>query len=102
MTDAQLTSAVAESDGEVFIGFKEPGRARGVGPRGERLLDRTQEAQFKVHLKGMGTAFRREFQLIPAVHGVLSSHLVTAVRGLPFVDYVEPLVPGVRLGQDTT
>lgn len=102
MTDAQLVGAVVAADGEVFIGLKEPGRGRGVGPRGERLLDRTQEAQFKHQLRGMGIAFRREYALIPAVHAVLPAHLAAAVRRLPFVDYVEPIVPGERLGQDTT
>lgn len=102
MTNAQLASAVAAADGEVFIGLKTPGVARGVGLRGERLLDRAREAEFKRQLRGFGITFRREYQLIPAVHAVLPAHLVAAVRGLPFVDYVEPIVLGVRLGQDTT
>ena len=100
MSDGELAENVERAGGRVFIGFKEPGAARGVDARGRVLVSAAAVARAKADLRARGLAFEHEFQLTPTVVARIPAHLVPVLRRLPFVDVVEPIFPGKRLAQN--
>lgn len=101
MTDEELARHVEKAGGRVFVGFKEPGAARGVDGRGRVLVSRETVSRAKADLRARGLAFEMEYQLTPTVVTTIPASLVPVLRKLPFVDVVEPIFPGVRLAQST-
>lgn len=103
LSESQLANAVSEAKGQVFIGVKESGATDGVDPFGRSLVSAATLASVKQTLTTMGVKFKYEFKTLPAVIATISPSLVTTVRALPNVDYVEPVVTsGGFSAQDTT
>jgi subtilisin family serine protease len=99
-SDAELWSMVEFSEGRVVVGLKQPGAARGVY-RGEVLVDRNQRAQGRTAvLAQRGVQLLSEDELLPRIQVQLADQAaLSAVRKLPFVDYVEPVLVQQELPQ---
>ncbi|HEX2207059.1 MAG TPA: S8/S53 family peptidase [Longimicrobium sp.] len=99
-SDAELWSLVQFSEGRVAIGLKQPGVARGVW-RGKVLVDRNQKAQGRAAVLAQpGVQLLGEDDLLPVIEVRLADPAaLSAVRKLPFVDYVEPVLIAQELPQ---
>lgn len=104
MSDDELEAKVREMGGIVAIGFKEPTATDGVDERGRSLVSDGQLRAAKEHIKRLGATFSSEdeFKLIPAVSAKIPPRIVRDLRRLPFVDYVEVVMPGQRSQTATT
>ena len=100
MGDAELWSHVQASGGRVAVGLRAPGVARGVW-RGKILVDRNQKAQGRAAvLAQSGVQLLAEDELLPVIEVRLADQAaLSAVRKLPFVDYVEPVIVPQELPQ---
>ena len=92
-SDAELWSFVQASDGVVAVGLKAPGGVRGTW-RGKILVDGTQKAQGRAAvLAQRGVQLVSTDELLPRLQVRLADQAaLAAVRKLPFVDYVEPVI----------
>jgi subtilisin len=99
MSDQELSAFVQRAGGRVFIGFKEPGATRGVDAQGRPLVGEGTINAAKRDLRSRGLTFEHEFTLAPTVVTRIPAHLVPVLRRLPFVDNVEPILPGEWLSQ---
>lgn len=99
-SDAELWSYVQFSEGRVAVGLKQPGVARGVW-RGKVLVDRNQKAQGRAAvLAQRGVLLLSEDELLPVIEVRLADQAaLSAIRKLPFVDYVEPVLIQQELPQ---
>jgi subtilisin family serine protease len=99
-SDAELWASVQASEGRVAVGLKAPGGVRGVY-RGQILVDRNQKAQGRAAvLAQRGVELLRADDLLPILEVRLSSpEALAAIRKLPFVDYVEPVLIPQELPQ---
>ena len=99
-SDAELWSLVQFSEGRVAVGLKQPGVARGVY-RGQILVDRNQKAQGRAAVLAQnGVQLLSEDELLPVIEVRLGSQAaLSAIRKLPFVDYVEPVLIAQELPQ---
>jgi len=93
MSDAELWSYVQASEGRVAVGLKAPGGVRGTW-RGKLLVDRNQRAQGRAAvLAQRGVQFLAADDLLPVIEVRLADPAaLSAIRKLPFVDYVEPVI----------
>jgi len=92
-TDAELWAFVQASDGLVAVGLKAPGGVRGTW-RGKVLVDRGQKAQGRAAvLAQRGVELVDADDLLPVLQLRLADQAaLAAIRKLPFVDYVEPVI----------
>jgi subtilisin family serine protease len=99
-SDAELWSMVEFSEGRVVVGLRQPGVARGVY-RGKVLVDRNQRAQGRAAvLAQRGVQLLSEDELLPRMEVRLADQAaLSAIRKLPFVDYVEPVLIPQELPQ---
>jgi hypothetical protein len=106
MPDSQMNALLAAVGGRVVVGFKRPGHARGVTATGLNAVPDGEAVAFKAQVRALGLTIEREYDLIPAVVATVPAGALTRLRALPFIDYVEPLIPGERdaaiAQQDTT
>lgn len=86
---SELEEAVARGRGEVTIGFKNPGEARGV-VGGTVVATPANVARAKADLKALNVRFDYEFVFIPAVLATISASQVAAIIANPRIDYLEP------------
>lgn len=93
LSDAQLWTAVQEGGGRVMVGLKAPGGARGVW-RGKVLVDRATWTQGSAAvLAQRGVQRVQADDLLPRVQvRVSDAGALAAIRKLPMVDYVEPVL----------
>lgn len=93
LSDAELWHLVAAGEGRAAVGLKAPGEARGVW-RGQVLVDRGEWAQARAAVVNRpGVTLLRADDLLPVVEVRLDGpEALAAVRRLPFVDYVEPVL----------
>lgn len=82
MTDAELTTKVAEAGGRVFIGFKDPGASGGVDERGRVLVSETSVAAAKAWLRALNVNFEIEFINMPTVVAHILAELVPQLRAI--------------------
>ncbi len=99
-TDAQLWPHVAAGGGRAAVGLKAPGRNRGVW-RGRVLVGQAEWAQGRAAVAAQrGVTLLRADTLLPVLEVRLDGpEALAAVRRLPFVDYVEPVVVEQALPQ---
>jgi subtilisin family serine protease len=99
-SDAELWSFVQASDGLVAVGLKAPGGVRGTW-KGKILVDRSQKAQGRAAVLAQpGVQLVAADELLPRLQvRVASQAALAAIRRLPFVDYVEPVVVQQELSQ---
>ncbi len=99
-SDAELWQFVQASDGLVVVGLKAPGGVRGVY-RGAVLVDRNQKSQGRAAvLAQRGVQLVSADELLPRVQVRLAdAGALSAIRKLPFVDYVEPVTIQQELPQ---
>jgi hypothetical protein len=99
MSDEALWGFVSASDGMVVVGLKAPGANRGVW-RGKLLVDRSQwEQAHRAVVSQRGVAFLSADTLLPTIRVKLSGiDALRAVRKLPIVDYVQPVMVESGLG----
>lgn len=92
-SDAELWSYVQASDGLVAVGLKAPGGVRGTW-RGKVLVDRNQKSQGRAAvLAQRGVQLVSTDELLPVLEVRLADQAaLAAIRKLPFVDYVEPVI----------
>jgi subtilisin family serine protease len=92
-SDAELWSFVQASEGRVAVGLKAPGSVRGTW-RGKILVTPNQKAQGRAAvLAQRGVELLRADDLLPVLEVRLSDQAaLSAIRKLPFVDYVEPVI----------
>lgn len=92
-SDAELWSFVQASDGLVAVGLKAPGGPRGTW-RGKILVDRNQKSQGRAAvLAQRGVQLVEADELLPILRLRLADQdALAAIRKLPFVDYVEPVI----------
>lgn len=92
-SDAELWAYVQASGGRVAVGLKAPGAVRGTW-RGKVLVDREGKARGRAAVLAQhGVELVRVDDLLPLVELRLASQAaLSAVRRLPFVDYVEPVI----------
>lgn len=92
-SDAELWQFVQASDGRVAVGLKAPGGVRGVY-RGTVLVDRNQKAQGRAAVLAQpGVQLVAADALLPRLEVRLADQAaLSAIRKLPFVDYVEPVL----------
>lgn len=92
-SDAELWSYVQDSDGLVAVGLKAPGGVRGTW-RGKVLVDRSEKAQGRAAvLAQRGVQLVAVDELLPVLEVRLADQAaLAAIRKLPFVDYVEPVM----------
>ncbi|HEU0298850.1 MAG TPA: S8/S53 family peptidase [Longimicrobium sp.] len=100
MSDAELWPHVQASEGRVAVGLKAPGGVRGTW-RGKVLVDRGQQAQGRAAvLAQRGVQLLAADDLLPILEVRLADQAaLAAVRKLPFVDYVEPVIVPQELPQ---
>ena len=98
LTDAELSAAVAAAGGRVSIGFKDPSERGGVDEEGRVICSPASEAAGRKLLRDLGLVFEFEFLLVPAVTLTVPVELVPVIRSNPLIDYIEPVLPGVRAG----
>jgi len=98
LTDAELSAAVAAAGGRASIGFKDPNEPGGVDEEGRVIGSPAPQAAGKQFLRALGLAFELEFVLAPAVTLIVPVELVPVIRSNPLIDYIEPVLPGVRAG----
>jgi subtilisin family serine protease len=93
LSDAQLWTAVQEGGGRVMVGLKAPGGARGVW-QGKVLVDRATWTQGSAAvLAQRGVQLVQADDLLPRVQvRVSDAGALAAIRKLPMVDYVEPVL----------
>lgn len=96
MTDAELAAKITDAGGRVFIGFKDPDSAAGVDEAGRVLASPSSVAAGKAELRAVGIEILFEFSDMPMVVAQMSAALLPAIRRHPLVDYVEPILPGLR------
>jgi subtilisin len=102
MTDEELAAKIAEVDGQVFIGFRNPGDRDGVDDRGRVLARANTVVEAKAMVRALSAEIVYEFVDMPAVAARISPDDVATLRRHPLVDYVEPsIVPGGTLSQST-
>jgi subtilisin family serine protease len=99
-SDAELWTYVQASEGRVVVGLKTPGVARGVW-RGKVLVDRSQQAQGRAAVLAQpGVQLLSVDELLPRMEVRLANPAaLSAIRKLPFVDYVEPVLIQQELPQ---
>lgn len=99
MADDTLWGYVAESRGLVVVGLKAPGKNRGVW-RGKLQLDRSQWARARHAVTSQqGVTFVSADTLLPTIRVTLADiEALRAVRKLPVVDYVQPVLVQSGLG----
>ncbi len=99
-SDAELWTYVQASEGRVAVGLRAPGVARGVY-RGQVLVSRAQKAQGRAAvLAQRGVQLLAEDELLPVLEVRLADQAaLSAIRKLPFVDYVEPVIIPQELPQ---
>lgn len=99
-SDAELWSYVQASEGRVVVGLRAPGVARGVW-RGKVLVDGNQKAQGRAAvLAQRGVELLSMDDLLPRMEVRLADQAaLSAIRKLPFVDYVEPVLIQQELPQ---
>lgn len=102
MSDAELSAKIAEANGKVFIGFKDPTAAAGVEEFGRVIASPASVAAGKAHVRALGIQITHEYILVPAVVAVMPASLLPQLRANHLVEYVEPIFPGVRHSQTTT
>jgi subtilisin family serine protease len=92
-SDEQLWAAVAASGGNVTVGIRKPGSPRGVY-RGRILIDRASWTQGRAAILAQrGVSAVRIDELLPTVEVRLDGFAaLQALRKLPMVDYVEPVM----------
>lgn len=92
-TDAELWALASASGGRVTVGLKKPGAARGVW-KGRVLMGRDEWAQARsAVLNQRGVSLVRVDDLLPTVEVTLADRgALAAIRKLPMVDYVEPVM----------
>ena len=92
-SDAELWSVVRQSGGLVAVGLKAPGAPRGVW-RGQVLVGRSQWSQGRAAVVAQrGVQLVAADELLPVLEvKVADQAALSAVRKLPFVDYVEPVI----------
>lgn len=101
LSDAALLREIARVDGQVFVGFKEAGSARGVDELGRSLTSEATSQATKRMLLGVGMTFTWQASTIPAVAGTipLDRKLLALLRAHSNVDYIEPVTSGSFPGQ---
>ncbi len=99
-SDAELWSFVQASEGRVSVGLKAPGAVRGTW-RGKILVTPNQKAQGRAAVVAQrGVELLSVDELLPVLEVRLSDQAaLSAVRKLPFVDYVEPVIVQQELPQ---
>ena len=92
-SDAELWSFVQASDGVAAVGLKAPGGVRGTW-RGQILVSGAEKAQGRAAvLAQRGVQLVSADELLPVLEVRLADQAaLAAVRKLPFVDYVEPVI----------
>jgi subtilisin family serine protease len=92
-SDAELWAAVQEGGGRVMVGLKAPGGPRGVW-QGKVLVDRATWTQgSRAVLAQRGVQLIQADDLLPRVQvRVSDAGALSAIRRLPMVDYVEPVM----------
>jgi subtilisin family serine protease len=90
-SDEALVAAIVESEGEVFIGLKPAtavrSRVSGVVPG----ISRSEAMAGRADLEARGVEVLRTFRNIAAVVAFIEPEQAPQLKGLPFVDYVEPV-----------
>lgn len=94
MTDADLAAEVARAIGRVIIGLKDSTEVEGVDNTGRVGTSATSTARAKDRLKAGGMKFDYEFRQTPVVVATIRPDQVVQLRRDPYVDYIEPSVPG--------
>lgn len=91
-SDAELWQFVQASDGVVVVGLKAPGGVRGTW-RGKVLVSAGEKAQGRAAVTAQsGVQLLRADDLLPVLEVRLADQAaLSAIRKLPFVDYVEPV-----------
>lgn len=102
MTDAELSAKVAEAQGKVFIGFKDPTAAAGVDEAGRVLASASSLVAAKAQVRALGIEITYEFVDMPMVLARMPTALLSQLRQNPLIEYVEPIFPGTYLEQTTT
>jgi len=102
MTNAELSAKIAQADGGVFIGFKDPTAVAGVDEAGRVLANAFSVATGKQALRSLDVEITFEFVDMPMVLGRMAPSRLADVRSNPYIEYVEPLLPGTFLDQTTT
>jgi subtilisin family serine protease len=102
LSNEELERRVAKSNGRVFIGFKEPGNARGVSNAGRSSTSKRTIAEAITEIVRLGGEVQARWTAVPAVTAQITPGLVERIRQLPFVDYVEPVSTDARLLSQTT
>ncbi|HEV2146180.1 MAG TPA: S8/S53 family peptidase [Longimicrobiaceae bacterium] len=93
LSDAELWRYVAAAEGRATVGLKAPGKNRGVW-RGQVLVDGAEWARGRTAVTAQrGVSLLRVDDLLPTLEVRLDGpDALAAVRRLPFVDYVEPVL----------
>ncbi|MBA2244487.1 MAG: hypothetical protein H0W11_06000, partial [Gemmatimonadetes bacterium] len=93
LSDEELWQALLVSDGVAAVGLKAPGTKRGVY-RGQILMARGQSAQARrALLARQGIELLKVDELLPLIEvRFTSAAALAAVRRLPIVDYIEPVM----------
>jgi len=102
MTDDELSARIADAGGRVFIGFKDAHAVAGVEEFGLVIASPAAVALGKAQLRALGVDIEFEFLRTPAVVARIPAALTSQLRQNPLIEYVEPIVPGVRDAQTIT
>lgn len=96
LSDEQLHARIKAAKGRVFIGFKEAGAQRGVGPHGEILASRETVQRMRTYLTNLGVRLEYASASMPFVgaHVPDDFALIVILRQHENVDYIEPIFPG--------
>jgi subtilisin family serine protease len=97
LSDADLWAGVADADQTAVVGLKAPGQARGVWKSTILLDDTERETVRRAVLDHKGVTLLAEDPVLPTLVVRLADRAVlAAVRGLPVVDYLEPVMTTAR------
>lgn len=101
MSDQELAQQISEARGHVLIGFKAIGALEGVNDSGRVLVDAATVRSAVQQVRALGAKIEREYDM-PFIAATVPAQLVARLRALPFIEYIEPVVPGQWHAQDTT
>jgi subtilisin family serine protease len=102
LSDDELTARVAQADGLVFIGFKDPSAHAGADERGRVLATSAAKIAARGLLAGAGATIEFVPQETPYVVARIPLAAISGLRHNPHIEYIEPILSNYHTSSEDT